>query len=371
MYTLLCSLGIASFPEVAAACKRFAKSIALKMSIVFPVVFRKLLPTSCRCASRAAHAGGCFHPVEPRGALTTIPSFSKLHGLCDCLEPPPQLGTQHPSFRKKSIRNKKKRKASKNNKKRKASKKNKKRKASKKNKKRKASKKNKKRKASKKNKKRKASKKNKKRKASKKNKKSKQSKQRITRKEKPARRTRKEKPARRTRKEKQPKQTKNNKKRKASKKNKKRKASKKNKKRKASKANKEEQEKKSQQEEQEKKSQQEEQEKKSKQSKQRRTRKTYNAEVGAEVGRRRWRLFPSHPSAGCGWNQHRIEHFEQFLFSALGGQRNRLQLEGPGSPCVMRSSTALSSSRVRHTDPTRGARTILQGARVQGPARVW
>ena len=143
VYTLLCSLGIASFPEVAAACKRFAKSIALKMSIVFPVVFRKLLPTSCRCASRAAHAGGCFHPVEPRGALTTIPSFSKLHGLRDCLEPPPQLGTQHPSFRKKSIRNKKKRKASKNNKKRKASKKNKKRKASKKNKKRKATKANK------------------------------------------------------------------------------------------------------------------------------------------------------------------------------------------------------------------------------------
>ena len=98
------------------------------------------------------------------------------------------------------------------------------------------------------------------------------------------------------------------------------------------------------------------------------------------MGRRRWRLFPSHPSAGCGWNQHRIEHLKQFLFSALRGQRNRLQLEGPGSPCVMRSSkdpsvrgtsTALSSSRVRHTDPTRGARTILQGARVQGPARAF
>ena len=56
VYTLLCSLGIASLPEVAAACKRFAKSIALKMSIVFPAVFRKLLPTSCRCASRPSPA---------------------------------------------------------------------------------------------------------------------------------------------------------------------------------------------------------------------------------------------------------------------------------------------------------------------------
>ena len=66
VYTLLCSLGIASFPEVAAACKRFAKSIALKMSIVFPVVFRKLLPTSCRCASRPS-------PAVPTVTLLGIP----------------------------------------------------------------------------------------------------------------------------------------------------------------------------------------------------------------------------------------------------------------------------------------------------------
>ena len=56
VYTLLCSLGIASFPEVAAACKRFAKSIALKMSIVFRVVFRKFLPTSCRCYTARWHS---------------------------------------------------------------------------------------------------------------------------------------------------------------------------------------------------------------------------------------------------------------------------------------------------------------------------
>jgi len=53
---LLCSLGVASFPEVAAACKRVSNLIALKMSIVFRVVFRKLLPTSCRCASRPSPA---------------------------------------------------------------------------------------------------------------------------------------------------------------------------------------------------------------------------------------------------------------------------------------------------------------------------
>ena len=69
VYTLLCSLGIASFPEVAAACKRFAKSIALKMSIVFPVVFRKLLPTSCRCASRPS-------PAVPTVTLLGIPIAS-------------------------------------------------------------------------------------------------------------------------------------------------------------------------------------------------------------------------------------------------------------------------------------------------------
>ena len=66
---LLCSLGIASFPEVAAACKRFAKSIALKMSIVFRVVFRKLLPTSCRCASRPS-------PAVPTVTLLGIPIAS-------------------------------------------------------------------------------------------------------------------------------------------------------------------------------------------------------------------------------------------------------------------------------------------------------
>ena len=122
MYTLLCSLGIASFPEVAAACKRFAKSIALKMSIVFPVVFRKLLPTSCRCASR------------PSPALPTVTLKLKLS----------LPGQQVPDFNLLPRKKNKKRKASKKNKKRKASKKNKKRKASKKNKKRKASKNNKK-----------------------------------------------------------------------------------------------------------------------------------------------------------------------------------------------------------------------------------
>ena len=143
VYTLLCSLGIASFPEVAAACKRFAKSIALKMSIVFPVVFRKLLPTSCRCASRPS-------PAVPTVTLLGIPIASfKL----DCSKCGLFAGQQVPDFNLLPCKKNKKRKASKKNKKRKASKKNKKRKASKKNKKRKASKKNKKRKASKNNKK--------------------------------------------------------------------------------------------------------------------------------------------------------------------------------------------------------------------------